>query len=293
MLRRQKIVLHLISCAPKPLDPLSFVKLVFLLRQETAIRHDAAFYDFVPYEHGPFSFSLYQELRALRQHGYLSSEETKVILAPATRALTDTVVQQVPSSTRVAVEQILSQYGQMGSNSLFQYVCRTYPWFVWNSTRHARVLACIERPLPATPAVYTTGYAGTSIDAFMANMLRRGLGALVDVRANPISRKYGFSHSSLSRISRSLGLVYLSFPSLGIPSSERRGLISRAAYAHVFGHYQRVTIPAHQDEIQSLAAFMKDTATTLVCYEEDAQYCHRGYLAPELANFNGLDVVHL
>ena len=59
MLTRQKTVLSLLTQVGRPLSPTVFVKLVFLLRQETDLERDRSFYSFVPYNFGPFSFTLY------------------------------------------------------------------------------------------------------------------------------------------------------------------------------------------------------------------------------------------
>ena len=51
VLTRQKILLALLGNVRGSLSPTVFVKMVFLLRQETALRSDPTFYDFVPYKY--------------------------------------------------------------------------------------------------------------------------------------------------------------------------------------------------------------------------------------------------
>ena len=80
MLKRQKVLLALLDGVRRPLSLTSFVKLCFLLREETEVRKDAAFYGFVPYRFGPFSFALYRELEGLGRQSYVTKDEKHVRL---------------------------------------------------------------------------------------------------------------------------------------------------------------------------------------------------------------------
>ena len=84
MLKRERIILNLLSRVAKPLSRTVFVKLVFLLRHETALKDMPSFYDFVPYNFGPFSFTLYWELERLQQNGYVTTQQEHVALCEAT-----------------------------------------------------------------------------------------------------------------------------------------------------------------------------------------------------------------
>lgn len=87
MLIRQKAILALLSRANRPLSPTVFVKLVFLLRQETVLKDESTFYDFIPYKYGPFSFALYRELANLRQDGYVIPDVEHIALCEKTTDL--------------------------------------------------------------------------------------------------------------------------------------------------------------------------------------------------------------
>ena len=49
-----------------------------MVGQESLIKDDSTFYDFVPYKYGPFSFSLYKEINALEKKGYVSCTEKSI-----------------------------------------------------------------------------------------------------------------------------------------------------------------------------------------------------------------------
>ena len=98
VLIRQKVVLSLLTQASMPLSRIAFVKLVFLLRQETGLQTILRFYDFVPYEFGPFSFTLYRDLESLRQNGYVTVEEPRIALCERTLDQTRTKTAELPES---------------------------------------------------------------------------------------------------------------------------------------------------------------------------------------------------
>ena len=76
VLNRQRCLLYMVERAGRPVTHLELTKWVFLFAQEMPSRGGSAFYDFVPFKYGPFSFSLFHEAHALVRNGYL--RETKV-----------------------------------------------------------------------------------------------------------------------------------------------------------------------------------------------------------------------
>jgi uncharacterized protein (DUF488 family) len=293
VLTRQKTVLSLLTQADRPLSPTVFVKLVFLLRQETELAKDRSFYDFVPYNFGPFSFTLYWEVGSLRQNGYVTTEEDRIALCGRTRSLAEKEAEDLPSSIRTAVAEVLGRYGRMDQRALIRDVYTRYPWY---ATRSELTDLRPEPPLgakKASPAVYTAGYEGRSVDAFFNDLLKEGIHVVVDVRANPVSRKYGFSGLRLGEFCKKLGLEYRHVPSLGIPSAERTGLNGFASYQRLLNRYEQTMLPKRLAEVKEVGSFMRRQPAVLVCVEKDVRCCHRSRLANAVADTTGLEVVHL
>ena len=138
MLNRQKVLLALLQQADKPLAATVFVKLAFLLRQETNLRRDHTFYDFVPYRYGPFSFTLYREVAGLRQNGYLSPDETRVQLCPRTHELVQKKTAELPGAVLEAIGAVVKQYGKLSQRALLRNVYSNYPWYASKSERSMR-----------------------------------------------------------------------------------------------------------------------------------------------------------
>lgn len=293
MLTRQKTVLSLLTQAGRPLEPTVFVKLVFLLRQETGLERDPRFYDFVPYNLGPFSFTLYWDLGSLRQNGYVTLEEECIALCGHTLALAEKEAKELPASIQAAVADVLNRYGRMKQSALVRDVHSRYPWFALNSKLPERRLTSIRRPRKAPPAVYTAGYEGKSVDAFFNDLLKQGIKVVIDVRANPISRKYGFSGLRFSEFCKKLGLEYRHVPSLGIPSSARAGLNGFASYQRLLNRYDQTMLPERSIEVEDVGRLMRRQPSVLVCVEKDVHCCHRSRLAEAVARATGLEVVHL
>ena len=292
MLIRHRIILALLTRVPEPLTRTFFVKLVFLLRHETALKNVASFYDFVPYKYGPFSFTLYRDIELLRQDGYVTTSD-EIALCEHTLNQTQRETEKLAESMASAVSDIVDQYGARSQNILIRDIYRKYPWFAINSELPERNLVSTQRPERAKPAVYTAGYEGKSVDAFFNDLLSHSIDALIDVRANPSSRKYGFSKRRLSQLCDRLELEYRHIPSLGVPSSARVGLGGHASYQRLLSRYEQSMLPQHSAEVKELGCFMRQKPSVLVCMEKDVQCCHRSRLAKAVADSTGLEVIHL
>ena len=292
MLIRHRTILFLLTRVPKPLTRTVFVKLVFLLRHETPLKNVASFYDFVPYKYGPFSFTLYRDLELLRQEGYVTTGD-KIALCEHTLSQTQSETEKLTASMASAVIDIVNRHSARSPNALISDIYRRYPWFALNSELPERNPVSTQRPERAKPAVYTVGYEGKSVDAFFNDLLSNGIDALIDVRANPFSRKYGFSRPRLSQFCDRLRLEYRHMPNLGIPGSARTGLESHASYQRLLNRYERSMLPQHCAEVEELGCLMRQRPSVLVCVEKDVQCCHRSRLANAVANTTGLEVVHL
>lgn len=293
MLIRQKTVLGLLAHGNAQLSRTVFVKLIFLLRHETELRKDRTFYDFVPYKYGPFSFLLYWEWANLRQNGYVAAEEERVALNRKTASLIRSRIAELPSSVHRAIAMVVSRYGKLSHDSLVETVYSNYPWYATNSEVAQSESVASHRPQKAQLAVYTVGYEGKSVDAFFNILLRKGIDTIVDVRANPTSRKYGFSQKRFSEIANKLGLDYHHYATLGIPNSSRVSMTGYASYQRLLNHYQTEILPKVNGDINEVAQLMKERPSVLVCLEKDNRCCHRSRLAEAVSRDSHLKVVHL
>jgi uncharacterized protein (DUF488 family) len=70
-------------------------------------------------------------------------------------------------------------------------------------------------------------------------LLRDSATLLCDVRRNPVSRKYGFSKSTVRHACVGVGIRYEHLPELGIASDKRHEMHTEAEYDALFAEYER------------------------------------------------------
>ena len=73
----------------------------------------------------------------------------------------------------------------------------------------------------------------------MNRLIKNNVKTLVDVRRNPLSRKFGFSKRMLSETVKKLGIGYVHIPESGIASERRQELNTQADYDRLFNSYER------------------------------------------------------
>jgi len=280
MLNRQKTLLLLLKSARRPVSKLELTKWAFVLREEMPSGGGSAFYDFLPYKYGPFSFCLYREMDALVRDGYVAEGNLWT-----TTALADEPVQTLPKAVIRDGRRVVERFSREPVNRVIDYVYSAYPRFTVNSEKKKMA----ERPV-ALPAVYTAGYERLSIDAFLDRLIRNGIQRIIDVRNNPVARRYGFHKSTLTRLGDRVGIQYVHVPELGIQSGLRQNLCSREDYDALFDRYARETLADETDSIQHVAGLIAEKASVLVCMEADPQFCHRSRLAEAVSHDTGLPI---
>lgn len=283
MLNRQKVLMEMLHRARRPVSRLELTKWAFVLRQETGTNGGPSFYDFVPYHYGPYSFALVREVETLIAEGYINESDNawKLGRTPCNR---DTL----PAAVSRDIDRVVRRLSLKPINELMNYVYRSYPAFTVNSKR--------ERLAPrpsAEPMVYTAGYEGLQVDGFLNLLVQSGISRLVDVRRNPVARRYGFHKSTLNRLCGLIGICYEHVPELGIASDQRQSLESPADYSMLFESYERNTLTSENVAVERVARLIVESPSVLVCMEADPCFCHRSRLASEVAERTGLPVVHL
>ena len=282
MLNRQKTILELLRLADRPVSKLELVKWAFVLSRETPTRGGGSFYEFLPYHFGPYSFSLQREIDALAGEGRVeAAEKTWACKDPLAGA-------DLSPGVRQDARRIVSRFQNWPTGEVIDYVYRTYPAFTVNSKRERLA----ERKV-ATLAVYTAGYEGRQIDGFLDLLVQTGIQRLLDVRNNPVARRYGFHKSTLSRLCGLLGIEYAHIPELGIPSEERQNRNTTGDDAKMFDDYERIALPKYTKDVDRVGTFMAEKPSVLVCMEAESHRCHRSRLGAEVSRRTGLPLIHL
>ena len=141
--------------------------------------------------------------------------------------------------------------------------------------------------------VYTAGYEGKTVEVLLQELLAAGIECLLDVRYNAISRKRGFSKGKLRELCEANNIDYVHLRQLGIPSSYRKNLKTVDDYEKLLNEYEFSILPAVPDNQREASRLAMDRPTAFLCFEADANYCHRGRLASVISSDTGMPVVHL
>ena len=283
MLIRQKVILSLIDQMGGQVSRLQLVKLAFLLGKEARMK---TFYQFVPYHHGPFSFTLYHELETLRRNGYILFHPSE----DGIQRVSDVAIPPLNKGLGKQIIGFLRRYRELSTEELINHVYSCYPWFTINAEASERRM---EKRPKGECAIYTAGYEGLQIDGFLNMLLEAGIEQVIDVRRNPISRRYGFHRSTLLRLCKRLDIEYRHVPEVGIPSELRANLRQPSDYMPLFQNYEQKVLPAQPDAVKKIASWIESKPSVLVCMEANPGSCHRSRLAAQIENRTKLTIHHL
>jgi len=117
------------------------------------------------------------------------------------------------------------------------------------------------------------GYQGSTLDAFVADLVASRIDLVVDVRLNAISRQSGFSRRALSGALERAGIAYRHEPTLGNPP-ENRARFRRGDPEAVALMRTRVAT-AGAEAVARLAADSSVRQVAVLCIERDEEGCHR------------------
>ncbi len=293
MYYRRKVLLALISAFGGVLSNTDCQKLLFLFCQ----RSGNDYYDFFPYLYGGFSHVLYDDKRHLTQRGLLREDDKFEIITQKSW-----IDELKPEDQRV-LKALTQEVGTTRSRRLVRKVYLEFPYYASRSeiaeeTLNPTELARIANAAPKedTPCLFTVGYEGISVDAYLNKLILNNIHALIDVRKNPLSRKYGFSKSKLQSYVERLGIHYFHLPELGIASHLRKNLDGPESYRQLFELYTTEILPHQEKALKAIRdCLAQNKRIALTCFEASHLSCHRHKITERLENdvkFKPL-IVHL
>ncbi|MBC6416521.1 MAG: DUF488 domain-containing protein [Rhodospirillales bacterium] len=147
--------------------------------------------------------------------------------------------------------------------------------------------------------ILTIGYEGAAIEDFCATLKAAAVRTLVDVRAIPVSRKRGFSKTSLAQACAEAGIAYLHLSALGNPKPGReaakrgdREAFRRIYREHLEGQVAQAGLVAALEVASGSTELLMGAPACLLCFERDPADCHRAIVACEMARRGGLSICH-
>jgi uncharacterized protein (DUF488 family) len=141
------------------------------------------------------------------------------------------------------------------------------------------------------PTIFTIGYEQAAQDAVIRALRDAGVEVLADIRYLPLSRRPGFSKSSLRAAAEEAGIVYRHFRDLGTPA-DGRAAARRGDHVGLARSYSgQLELPEAIKQMAELRALAEERRVCLLCYERDAAGCHRSQLCDALSgDFERVDL---
>lgn len=139
--------------------------------------------------------------------------------------------------------------------------------------------------------LWTIGYEGETPGSFIAELSRRGIQRLFDVRELPLSRRKGFSKTPLAAELAKAGIEYVHQRDLGAPARIRKPFVAGGAFATFrdgyLQHLRAVRPALDHVERDALSA-----RTAIMCVEYSHSQCHRQFIAQAIAE-RGFEIRHI
>lgn len=294
MYYRRRLLLALLQALGGRAEKMRLHKLLLLYM---AKRGEAA-YHFVPYRFGAFSFQANADLVAWTTRGLMANHDKEWELLDKEDHLA-----ALKPADRAVLRMVLESHGKLGRDELVRDTYLRFPYSALHSEMAGRLLnpkelKAVKVALPAAgpQGLYTIGYEGLDLDAFLNKLIKARIAVLCDVRRNAYSMKYGFSKKQLQHACEGVGIRYLHVPELGIASDERQELNTQADRDALFTRYAKRTLPETRPAQEQLAALVAEHGRiAIMCFEHEQQCCHRSALAQavvKLPSFHGA-LVHL
>lgn len=131
--------------------------------------------------------------------------------------------------------------------------------------------------------IFTIGYEGATMDEFLAGLRAAGVERIIDVRALPLSRRPGFSKSSLRAALQEAGIDYVHLKALGTPA-EGRTAARAGRHADLERIYAgQLELPEAIVQGAQMIELARERPSALLCFEREPAHCHRTLLLDAVA----------
>jgi uncharacterized protein (DUF488 family) len=280
---RRKIILALLQSWGNRIEKIALQKLLFLFSE----KQTEPAYEFVPYHYGCYSFSANADLNAMKRQSLVDEDRNSY-----TRLDKRNLVPSLTTVDRQILIQLKIEFGRMKSDALMKHVYQNHKYYAINSARARELLSVADyrsvrnsAPWSNKDALFTIGYEGISLEAYLNKLINNDVKVLCDVRRNPLSMKFGFSKEGLKRYCEALGIIYFHLPTLGIPSGLREDLTNQSDYDNLFSKYKQEILPNAEGDQQTIVDLLhKHSRVALTCFEAEICRCHRRPLADWILN---------
>jgi uncharacterized protein (DUF488 family) len=143
--------------------------------------------------------------------------------------------------------------------------------------------------------LFTMGYSGHDQESFLHELRKHQIEVVIDVRQRPLSRKKGFSRSSLSEFLVANNVDYRHEAELGVPPELRSQLKAGNQDLNSYFSSFRDYLTQHVEALDRVYAMAVGRRCCLICLEHLPGECHRSVVADSIEARNGhrLRIMHV
>src|SRR5690349_9954726 len=192
-------------------------------------------------------------------------------------------------NTLMKVEQ-----GQTSDPGVFKVaaLCRVLAVTVDELIRSAQH-AHAPQEVPMTHGIVSVGYQGLSIEELVKALQDLGVTLVADVRLNAISRKAGFSKNRLREALANAGIEYRHLRSLGNAKENRQPFWSGRVDEGRRVFREALRAPEAKAELTELGQLAAEHVVAVLCFEADAEMCHRQEVIDQVVGARGVPTANL
>jgi len=286
---RQRFLLDFIVASGPVIGMVDLQKMLFLYSQD----QENFFYDFVPYLYGCYSLQANDDMDKLAKLGWVEINANSVCLK---------ATPSVRTQQKDLIQKFLDKLGNTRGDELIRKVYTEYPYYAINSKIAKTILGkaeyqeIIKRKSDLQrddQVLFTIGYEGKSLERYLNQIILNDIKLVCDVRKNPISRRFGFSKSILSKSLSKIGVEYQHIAALGISSAARKIAKDNNDYRSLFKDY-RDSLESFDETIGTVEHQLRTKKrVALTCFESAAKDCHRHVLSDYLKIKKKYEVIDL
>jgi uncharacterized protein (DUF488 family) len=133
------------------------------------------------------------------------------------------------------------------------------------------------------PVIYTIGYEASDLKDFILTLKNAGVETLIDVRALPVSRRPGFSKTTIKNALEQAGIEYVHLRGLGNP----------AKFGETGRFEDHMKSEAAQIDLKKAIEIAQMKPSCLLCYERKPEECHRNIVVKHLIRQTGQKIENL
>ena len=291
---RQRLLLALVAAHSAGVGDTDIQKKMFLLVREY-LHDDKPPYQFFPYKYGGYSLQCQRDVGKLAADRWLHKNNDRWLAAES--------MCFIGAQQQRALGALMdSEAGGLSGGALVKHVYEKYPQYAINSEIIGDFFLPAEcervqllRPAHGAQMLFTVGYEGISFECYINRLIENNVKLLIDVRANPLSRKPGFSKSTMKKILGEVKIGYEHLPELGIMSAARRDLSDFQSRQQLFAEYRRARLSHAGEALDRIRALLlKHRRAALTCFESKPQECHRHCISDEMQKrFADVQVRHI